>query len=272
MIARGFAVGLLSLALCACEAGTFRTFDLDAGGTSHTMDASQRLLLVTSKGGPDGRQRVVCAEPSPDSLTSIAASAAIHGSNTVPITGGGTAKTDFGAGVAYGESAAYVGMRTQTVQLLRDGLYRACEAYMNGALDEAQYNILLVNMSQLMVALTAIDGLTGRPAAPPMVLSAPEATVSVDGEGKMTAKGAGGAVPSAQGSAQTFAIEKVNADAVAKIAKGVTGHSTFPAMCLSILASRTNTGAGAGYQDVRRLCQEIFRSMPSKIRYASPAT
>ena len=44
-----------------------------------------------------------------------------------------------GLGASSSETSASIGLRTQTITLLRDGLYRLCEAYMNGAVDEIQY-------------------------------------------------------------------------------------------------------------------------------------
>lgn len=267
MIARGIAVGVLALALASCQAGTFRTFDLDDGGTSHTMDASQRLLLVTSKGGIEGNRRVVCVEPSPDSLTSIAASAAVNGQAQIASNPGGgpTGNAAANAAAAYSESAAYTGMRTQTVQLLRDGLYRACEAYMNGAIDQAQYNILLVNMSQLMVTLTAIDGLTGRPAAPAVILGASGATVHVGADGKIDAV----TQPSVIGEPIKLAgaPDGKSAEAVRDIVKAMAGHSTFPSMCLSLMASTHQSPSSPEFMEVRNVCRAVFKKLPEKIAF-----
>ncbi len=58
------------------------------------------------------------------------------------------------------EAAANIGLRTQTIQTLRDGFYRVCEAYMNG-LSEEQYSIMLRRFQTNMIALLAIEQLTG---------------------------------------------------------------------------------------------------------------
>ena len=58
------------------------------------------------------------------------------------------------------EAAANIGLRTQTIQTLRDGFYRVCEAYMNG-LSQEQYSIMLRRFQTNMIALLAIEQLTG---------------------------------------------------------------------------------------------------------------
>src|SRR5262249_13077043 len=51
--------------------------------------------------------------------------------------------------------AAELGQRLATVQLVRDTLYRTCEAYANGAIDETMYAIITSRFDDLMVALFA---------------------------------------------------------------------------------------------------------------------
>src|SRR5204862_6868923 len=54
---------------------------------------------------------------------------------------------------ARAESLAQLTNRLATIQLLRDGLYRACEAYANGAVSEITYAIMLSRFDKLMVTL-----------------------------------------------------------------------------------------------------------------------
>jgi hypothetical protein len=54
-----------------------------------------------------------------------------------------------------------IGLRTPTIQLLRDGMYRLCEAYMNGAIDRSRYTVLINRYQQMMIGLVAIEQLTG---------------------------------------------------------------------------------------------------------------
>ncbi|MEM7329614.1 MAG: hypothetical protein AAF437_12795 [Pseudomonadota bacterium] len=113
------------------------------------IDAEQRAVLSNKRADQD--LRVVCAEPAPDALSAIAAQAGVSVSdisNAVSAEGG------------VSEAAANIGLRTQTIQTLRDGFYRVCEAYMNGLSDE-QYSIMLRRFQTNMIALLAIEQLTG---------------------------------------------------------------------------------------------------------------
>lgn len=154
---------MTAVMLSGCENVIHKMVDIDSG-KGLSLDAQQRLLLVTEKGGLPGEDfRVVCAEPGPDAITSR--SVALSAS-------GGTPKV--GASLGFGSSgaAASIGLRTQTIQLLRDGYYRLCEAYMNGALSKEQYNFALVNIDKLIIPLMAIDAIAGTP-RPPAVVIAP---------------------------------------------------------------------------------------------------
>jgi len=61
------------------------------------------------------------------------------------------------AALAYNTAASYVGNRTQTVQLLRDQLYRLCEAYANGIIDSDTYTMLMSRSQRYTLALAMID-------------------------------------------------------------------------------------------------------------------
>lgn len=274
--------------LSGCQAGIFREWDMD-GGTSVSLDASQRLVFVTDKGGRSRDRRIVCAEPSPDSITSLAATFAASGSandNTSrPLIGedgrpvlGADGKPvivsdnrDAKAALAatYAQNAAYVGMRTQTIQLLRDGLFRACEAYMNGAIDEVQYNMLLVNMPKTMAALVAMDGLTGRPSAPPIILNAPVVTSRITPAGTVDgltgAEGTTERVDVTQPKAEVLQRVDGAADAVRDIALSVTKYPTMHGLCVSILAShpdaddpRSKGHWNPHFEDVAKMCRQLF--------------
>ena len=73
----GVALAVGSIALGGCSSTIFKPFDADKGSVS--MDARQRTILSVERGTPAESHRVVCAEPSPDALATIAASAAVSG-------------------------------------------------------------------------------------------------------------------------------------------------------------------------------------------------
>jgi hypothetical protein len=73
-----------------------------------------------------------------------------------------------------------IGARNSTIQLLRDGLYRACEAYMNGALGDFGYGLVLVNYGRVMVALLTADGLAHPALAQPVVIGSTPGSVTTE--------------------------------------------------------------------------------------------
>jgi len=144
------ALAAVSLAGCAANlASVHHEFAL-RDGNSQLIDVYQRAVLVDTDRS-DATHHVVCAEPSPDALSVLSASLASSGKTAnVTITGSGSMSQ---AGEAFG-------LRTQSIQLLRDSYYRLCEAYLSGAIDKFEYDIMLRRYGSDMVALIAIEQLT----------------------------------------------------------------------------------------------------------------
>jgi len=143
-----------------------KPFNVD-DGTSISIDAKQRAIFTMKKrvtateGGPI-EWRVVCAEPSPDAITAIsAASGATAETLKLALSG------SFGSQ----ESAASIGLRTQTIQILRDAMYRLCEGYASSALDEIAFARLQRRYQNLMLGLLAIEQLSGAVVARQAVLT-----------------------------------------------------------------------------------------------------
>lgn len=156
----------LALTLSACGTGTWlnNRFSIDDTPPSGlVLDARHRVILVTDKSqdaehareGKTAKQRhVVCAEPSPDVFALFAA------------TGGLTLgqKDTEGSGNVNAQlirSMANIARRTATTQLLRDGLYRACEAYMNGVIGHEEYRNIVMGYDEILITLVALEGLAG---------------------------------------------------------------------------------------------------------------
>ena len=121
-----------------------------SSGQAIHLDIQQRLAIVNGIGR-------FCAEPSPDALAAYAA--AIGLSASVPAKGTGTLAQSGSS------SAASVGLRTQSITLMRDGLYRMCEAYANGQLSPAQVMTFLSRSQDLTAVVLAVEQLTGPVAA-----------------------------------------------------------------------------------------------------------
>jgi hypothetical protein len=168
---------IMSIAGCANLNSIYRTFDI-SDGESTMSDIRQRAILVapnetiTKKYDPTGKYvleehikkgAVVCAEPSPDAMASLAYELAAKG--------GYPGKASGELAFAMQDGAAFTGIRTQSIQLLRDFGYRLCESYMSGAISAAQYDLLMRRFQKNTVALLAIEQLTGTVKAPPIALT-----------------------------------------------------------------------------------------------------
>jgi hypothetical protein len=115
---------------------------------------------------------VACAEPSPDVMTAYAAQFAAGLSKTTPEGG----KMSAEAKAALQQAAAFIGMRTPSIQLLRDAMYRVCEAYANGAVDSDQYELFMRRYQRQIVAMMAIESLAQVGRAPAIALTTQAST------------------------------------------------------------------------------------------------
>ncbi|MGE3154076.1 MAG: hypothetical protein AB7G48_18660 [Nitrospiraceae bacterium] len=142
----------IALSVGGCTSTIHKTFTIDnrpAGSVS--LDAKQRVILVTDKGGPRHDERIVCAEPSPDAVVGITASATAKAmAPNQPVAELSGSMT---------EALAQLGQRTQMIQLLRDGLYRVCEAYMNGLVDKELYEEVIYMYDDFVVTIVALEAL-----------------------------------------------------------------------------------------------------------------
>ena len=92
----------------------YRTPDLE-GGRSVVLDAEQWAVL-NIPWPADTDPHAVCAMPSPDALAAAAAAGGLNVEASQANTGSAGGAATFGIG----ESAASIGLRTQSIQLLRD--------------------------------------------------------------------------------------------------------------------------------------------------------
>ena len=158
---------VVALISSCASTSTFRTYEItnDNGTKSILIDAKQRAVIAvplpTAAIADDSteypfRRVVVCAEPSPDALSTITASLDI----TVGTTIGGNSQGDSSLVTDLLETAQILGRRNATIQLLRDGLYRQCEAYLNGMITADTYRDLANRNVDAMVTLLAIERIT----------------------------------------------------------------------------------------------------------------
>lgn len=156
LMTRSCAVLVTMVMLGGCGAGgakTFKEFNIDKGN-SIAIDATTRVILVTQKGGATHDQFVVCGEPSPDA---IVASFGAEATLEAAVPQGPSGKV--GGGIS--QTAKSIAVRTATIQLLRDGLYRSCEAVINGMIGKTEYQQILNGIGDVMIVLQALDSLGG---------------------------------------------------------------------------------------------------------------
>lgn len=275
---RACALALTLPLLTGCANYIFNRFDIDGSNDSLSIDAKQRVILSTREGGRSRDRKIVCAEPSPDAFSVYAASVSgsaavsvptlIPGAAGNPATQGQAGQGSGGFAGASNESGASLAMRTQTIQLLRDGLYRACEAYMNGAIDQHQYNILLLNIDRLMVTLLGVDGIAGTRTVAPVVISAHAPAA------KVTAKASDTTVDPENPPANmtTLNVGQVNvppvgaaqSEAIANIILAVNSGSAVPSLCISLLASGELRIDNPGQHSVLRACDYLLQGAVRK--------
>jgi hypothetical protein len=154
----------LSLALMGCTGSTIHKTSSLGEVQTLSLDAKQRLVIT---GHNSDGNNVVCAEPSPDALVAQAAVLSASGKYNAGEKG---PEASGGAGVGIQESAASIGIRTQNIQILRDGYYRLCESYLNGAISEKEYHDVVTNLDTFIIVALAVDGLGNTKAAPNVAL------------------------------------------------------------------------------------------------------
>ena len=148
-----------------------RSTDLPGPGQSEGLaihlDAEQRVVLAKDFG-------IVCAEPSPDAISSFASSFG---------AGASVPSADVSAAVAQAltDSVASIGMRTQSITILRDHLYRLCEAYYGRAFDGDSVVATFARAQDLTAAVLAIEQLTGAVAARQAVVGGTAGAASMAG-------------------------------------------------------------------------------------------
>jgi hypothetical protein len=157
------AAGLLGLTACTAtteDTHFFKGFNI-GGIFGNASDAKSRYVFAPKRRNPSADTKIdniICAEPSPDALSQLASAVAVQAQLSV-----NTGQTDVGASGAFeksfSEAVQNIGKRTAAIQLLRDGLYRACEAYTNDGIDDFGYTLVLTNIDNVMLKLVALESL-----------------------------------------------------------------------------------------------------------------
>ncbi len=127
----------------------------EVNGLAIHLDAPQRLVFA--------KNGIVCAEPSPDALQAYAASQSL--SVLVP------QKVSVALANALAANSGSIGLRTQSITLMRDHLFRICEAAYSGFLTEFDVAQLIRRSQDLTLGVLAIEQLSGAVKAQQVAIS-----------------------------------------------------------------------------------------------------
>ena len=173
---------VVALGLAACDKTNYETSlfrELDESNSTLVTDAKQRIVFrrtvqefagETIKTGETTKKpiiikQIVCAEPSPDiaqafsEVLKIAES--LDRSISDPPDGGNAQNSGSTFLNSYAGSIVQLGERLAVIQLFRDRMYRACEAYANGAIDETAYTLMLARNDKTMATLLTAEMAAG---------------------------------------------------------------------------------------------------------------
>lgn len=133
--------------------------DKYALGDTQALLTSGATRFVTERARPlpgDGALPTLCTEPSPDVAIAFAQSAAVSAKidNPSGLSGSGSAS------YSTSETATALAGRTAGVLALRDGLYAACQSYVNGIIGHDAYALILSQYGNLLVALTGTGNIS----------------------------------------------------------------------------------------------------------------
>ncbi len=177
-----FTSGCSVLESHADQTNFFKTIPASNGKNSAqiiSIDAKQRIIIEKlekdrSSSNTSSREvsliRMYCAEPSPDALSATV--------GTLAAAYNKSSGTSVSLGKTLIETAQNIGLRTQSIQLMRDAMYRNCEGYFSGALSRSQFDQALTRFQILMSGLLAIEQFTGAVVVPPATGS-PQSKIAV---------------------------------------------------------------------------------------------
>jgi hypothetical protein len=149
---------VVALALIGCnslENDAQRGFYQTGTWTTPASYTTADVRMVTER--HVGTRTIICTEPSPDVAKAL--STALDLSAKYENFQGGVSS-------ASAEAAMELAGRSTALLGLRDGLFRACEAYSNGIIGDAAYTLVLTRYGQLMTTLFLGQDVSALPALP----------------------------------------------------------------------------------------------------------
>lgn len=163
---------LTALVLAACGANhhsIYRHQNIgDSSASLTSIDAKQRVIMTSASepkdsssasSGVDQSTFRYCAEPSPDVFSVIAQSLSAGGTFGQQASPASVEAT-LNAAFSSAEQGSTI-PRTQTINMLREIMYRTCERYLNGELSDLDMPIQAIRDQRTIVSILAIEQLTG---------------------------------------------------------------------------------------------------------------
>lgn len=126
-------------------------------GNTRALVTTADLRIITERPNRLGGPTLICAEPSPDVAKALSTASQLAASVRTPssVSGNGS------IGAATAEQLAELAGRVPGLLALRDGLYRVCEAFANGALGSDGYAVVLSRYGDLLTTLLLADAAAG---------------------------------------------------------------------------------------------------------------
>ena len=223
----------------------------DQAGVAIHLDAQQRVVMHHAD--------KYCAEPSPDGLQAYTAALGLSGFRP--------SQTQHDPAVESGQrtSAANIGLRTQSITLMRDALYRLCEAYHNGAVNETTLAMLLKRSLDQTAAILAIEQLTGAVVANQLILAPTEpdkAAIQHGGTSEVTDGQEQGENLSVKSPTLPHPDQLVRAvaevaDTIEQIVRAAIGREYSLVGCMAFLTGRTSDSSTT-IKPIVDICSEIL--------------
>lgn len=273
------AIGFLTACSAANEHSIFRTTDFENGKVVF-VDAKQRGLLSTQmtraikqSDGSVITQEVTqfCTEPSPDAFTVLSSSIGLSASLSQAQKA--DAALQFSRSIS--ESGSNIGLRTQTITVLRDMMYRLCERYMNGAITADEFTIQAGRDQRIIVSVLAIEQLTGAVKPRTVILGAnsqtkivpqkPETDEGEEGEGDTNTATSSSITTTSQTTGNVIletAPENKDltsvADAVRDIVEMTFKTDEITLACINYIRSNTQNDFCAAYLNRQQAEEELL--------------
>lgn len=138
-----------------------------------TTDAYQRSVFIAQAPSDEKGQLRFCAEAAPDAFSALSASIAAEG-NIKDKTASLNASINQ-TGTAFA--------RTQTINMLRESMYRTCERYLSGAISKETMIVQAARDQRMMVQILAIEELgqaaRGAASSAPLTVTADKSVVDL---------------------------------------------------------------------------------------------